>query len=243
MEVVYYLTSFLLVLGVPALIVATVVYLIKPNLINKRKYIKNPLSRGKIAGIGLTAIAIALIGFGTVLAATEPASVKEARLAREAAASQIEQTKLQQQKDAIEKEKLKQVEAAKPKIKVETKTEAVVFESIEQNDATVSLGEKRVSTEGVNGERTITYEVTYVDGKETSRKETKNEVTKAPVNKLTLVGTYVKPAPAPAVSSSPTYTAPSGGARTGAICNDGSSSSATGSGACSHHGGVAYWLY
>lgn len=30
--------------------------------------------------------------------------------------------------------------------------------------------------------------------------------------------------------------------RTGAICKDGSRSSATGKGACSHHGGVSYWL-
>jgi len=31
--------------------------------------------------------------------------------------------------------------------------------------------------------------------------------------------------------------------RTGAICNDGSTSRATGSGACSHHDGVQYWTY
>jgi len=31
--------------------------------------------------------------------------------------------------------------------------------------------------------------------------------------------------------------------RVGAICNDGTRSSATGSGACSHHGGVSQWLY
>jgi hypothetical protein len=36
---------------------------------------------------------------------------------------------------------------------------------------------------------------------------------------------------------------PGGGGRTGAICRDGWSSSATGSGACSYHGGVAYWTY
>ncbi|HYG03237.1 MAG TPA: hypothetical protein VD927_12385 [Chryseosolibacter sp.] len=30
--------------------------------------------------------------------------------------------------------------------------------------------------------------------------------------------------------------------RIGAICMDGSRSDATGSGACSHHGGVDYWL-
>lgn len=30
--------------------------------------------------------------------------------------------------------------------------------------------------------------------------------------------------------------------RTGAKCRDGSSSAATGRGACSHHGGVSYWI-
>ena len=35
----------------------------------------------------------------------------------------------------------------------------------------------------------------------------------------------------------------SSGSRTGAICNDGWRSSATGRGACSWHGGVAHWLY
>ena len=31
--------------------------------------------------------------------------------------------------------------------------------------------------------------------------------------------------------------------RIGAICNDGWRSHSTGSGTCSHHGGVDYWLY
>ena len=34
-----------------------------------------------------------------------------------------------------------------------------------------------------------------------------------------------------------------GAYRIGAICNDGTQSSATGSGACSWHGGVSCWLY
>ena len=33
------------------------------------------------------------------------------------------------------------------------------------------------------------------------------------------------------------------GKRVGAICNDGWRSYSTGSGTCSHHGGVDYWLY
>lgn len=35
----------------------------------------------------------------------------------------------------------------------------------------------------------------------------------------------------------------SSGERTGALCCDGTTSSATGRGACSHHGGVCQWLY
>lgn len=31
--------------------------------------------------------------------------------------------------------------------------------------------------------------------------------------------------------------------RIGALCNDGTTSTATGSGACSHHGGVSCWQY
>ena len=31
--------------------------------------------------------------------------------------------------------------------------------------------------------------------------------------------------------------------RIGAVCNDGTSSTETGSGACSHHGGVSCWKY
>lgn len=33
------------------------------------------------------------------------------------------------------------------------------------------------------------------------------------------------------------------GKRKGCVCNDGTRSSATGRGACSHHGGVDYWIY
>ena len=42
----------------------------------------------------------------------------------------------------------------------------------------------------------------------------------------------------------PSTTAPktNSSGRTGAICKDGWRSSATGRGACSHHGGVAYWI-
>lgn len=47
---------------------------------------------------------------------------------------------------------------------------------------------------------------------------------------------------APAQPAPPAQ-APSTGERTGAACNDGTTSLATGSGACSHHHGVDHWLY
>lgn len=43
--------------------------------------------------------------------------------------------------------------------------------------------------------------------------------------------------------SSSVAPASTSGGRTGAICRDGTRSSATGRGACSHHGGVAQWTY
>ena len=45
--------------------------------------------------------------------------------------------------------------------------------------------------------------------------------------------------PQPAAQPAPSSNS---GQRIGAICNDGSRSSATGRGACSRHGGVSYWL-
>ena len=50
-------------------------------------------------------------------------------------------------------------------------------------------------------------------------------------------------APVPTSAPVANPTTPSSGIRTGAVCKDGTTSTATGSGACSHHGGVAYWTY
>jgi hypothetical protein len=130
-----------------------------------------------------------------------------------------------------------------PKIEkkpVEEKT-VIAFTTINKEDATLTKGTTKITQEGVNGERTITYEVTYKDGIETGREKVSDEITKPAVDKTITVGTYVAPVYTPAPST--TSTNPSSGARTGAVCEDGSSSAATGRGACSHHGGVAYWTY
>jgi hypothetical protein len=80
-------------------------------------------------------------------------------------------------------------------------TEAVAFEKVSKDDASLDKGINTVVTQGVNGVRTKTYRVTYVDGNETNRELIKNEVTKEPVVEVTHLGTrepYVPPAPSPA---------------------------------------------
>lgn len=236
LDVFYYIVSFLTALGLPLFALAVVAVFIRPSILNKR--LGKAYTRKRIATVGIASFMVALISFGTVLAATEPESIKQARLSQEAADAKVLQQKQQE-------EAKRQTDLVKPVVKTETKKETIAFESTEQESATLTQGQKQVATQGVNGERTITYEVTYVQGKETARKEIKNEITTQPVTQVTLVGTYVAPPTAPATVPQ-TTTAPttqSSGARTGAICNDGSSSTATGKGACSHHGGVSYWLY
>jgi hypothetical protein len=235
LDVVYYVTSFLTVLGLPLFALAIVISLIRPAILNKK--LSKTYTRKRIASVGVASLFVATIGFGTVLGATEPESVKQARIAQEATNAKALQLKQQ------EEETKQKADASKPVVKTETKKETVAFESTEQNSATLAQGQKQVSTQGVNGERTIAYEITYIQGKETARKEIKNEVTKQPVTQITLVGTYVAPAPVTQQTTTTPTTQSSSGARTGATCNDGSRSNATGRGACSHHGGVAYWLY
>jgi len=86
--------------------------------------------------------------------------------------------------------------AAKPVVttKTETKTKSVPYEKKSVYDNSMAKGKKYVSKKGVNGKKTYTYEVTYTDGKETSRKLIKEKVTKKPVTQVTRIGTYVKPA-------------------------------------------------
>ncbi len=66
--------------------------------------------------------------------------------------------------------------------------------------------------------------------------ENKTTVITQPVTRI-VVRT---PKPVPQSVSEPKHHA---SYRTGAICRDGWESSATGRGACSHHGGVSEWLY
>ena len=82
------------------------------------------------------------------------------------------------------------------KPELEITTEAVAYETIHQEDPDLLKGQTRVIRAGVAGERTILTEVTTVDGKE-NRKQVSNEITRAPIPEIILVGTKKEPLPLP----------------------------------------------
>lgn len=219
MEFVYNLSAFIIGLGIPVLVVILIVILLKPHILNNR--IKKTLSRTAILGMGIAVIFTTLIGFGSVMAATEPESVKQERIARQLAEEKArKEAEMQEARLVAEQAKAREAADLKPKTKTVANTEVIRFESTRQEDNSIPQGEERVSVEGVDGEKTITYEVTYVKDKETGRKVIKEEITKPAVNKVTLVGTYVKPidrspvaTPAPQPRASATYYANCSAAR------------------------------
>ena len=72
----------------------------------------------------------------------------------------------------------------------ETKT--IDYETEYKDSSMLYEGESQVETQGEEGERKITYEVTWVNGKLSEKKEVSNEVIKEPVNKVVLNGTAQK---------------------------------------------------
>ena len=139
-------------------------------------------------------------------------------------------------------------------VKSESTVTPIPFETTTQNDSSLDKGVTKVAVQGVNGEMTHVFQVTYTNGVETGRQELMSTVSKQPVNQVTLVGTKVAAPVAPRTTtcSSGYYlnsagncvqspgSSPSGAT---ARCRDGSYSySQSRSGTCSHHGGVAAWL-
>jgi len=243
MDAIYYISVAIIMLGIPMLIILTIFLMARPHVINNK--LKSPLSRKRILAIGLVSILITFSGFSSVMAATEPASVRAQQAAENKAAQEL---------------KTEQQNASKSVVKSLTTTENIPFESTNQNDNSLSSGKTQISVKGVNGVRTITYNVTYVNGKETNREQTSNIVTEQPINQVTLIGTYTAPTEPGSESEAANCTngtyvnssgntvcrpetsssAPSGAT---AKCGDGTYSfSQSKRGTCSHHSGVASWL-
>ncbi|MDE1548168.1 G5 domain-containing protein [Jeotgalibaca caeni] len=71
---------------------------------------------------------------------------------------------------------------------VKAKEKEVAFKTIEEKDSTMLEGETKVTKNGANGYDSVTYEITYKAGKQTSKKEISRETIK-PQDKVIKVGT------------------------------------------------------
>ena len=56
-------------------------------------------------------------------------------------------------------------------------------------DSSLRKGTRKVTTRGVPGVRTVTYEVTLTDGVQTAKKLIGSQITKAPITQVVRVGT------------------------------------------------------
>ena len=72
-----------------------------------------------------------------------------------------------------------------------TLEEDVPFETEQIKDANQAKGYKEVQTEGVNGKRTVTYEVKIENGIEVLRTEINSNTTQEPVRQVEIIGTKV----------------------------------------------------
>ncbi|WP_307856102.1 G5 domain-containing protein [Micromonospora sp. C32] len=70
-----------------------------------------------------------------------------------------------------------------------TATEPVPYRTKKVKDSSMPKGITKLRTRGVEGTRTLTYQVTVIDGVETARKVVKTQVTTKPVTEVVAVGT------------------------------------------------------
>ncbi len=89
-------------------------------------------------------------------------------------------------------------------MKTRTRKVALPYETIERNSSSLAKGTKKTTQNGAYGEKVITELVTYIDGKISYTSFVSEKQTKAPVNKIVLIGTktYSSPVYGGSVSSS-----------------------------------------
>ena len=78
-----------------------------------------------------------------------------------------------------------------------TETRTIPYGKRNVYDSSLDKGVRKLRTRGVDGVKTLTYEVTTIDGMQTEKKLLGEEVTTKPVTEVTVVGTKEKPKPKP----------------------------------------------
>ena len=84
------------------------------------------------------------------------------------------------------------VKGTKVTLTVDGKTNDVAtieYKTVEKESDSLEAGKEEVTQEGKDGEKTVTYKVKYVDGKEDSREKVEEKVTKEAVDKVVTRGT------------------------------------------------------
>jgi uncharacterized protein YabE (DUF348 family) len=82
-----------------------------------------------------------------------------------------------------------QVVIERVSVKEITETEAIAFDTKTEYSDSMYSDETVEKTAGVEGEKEVTYQVTYVDGKEESRKAVNEKVIKEPTSRVVTQGT------------------------------------------------------
>jgi uncharacterized protein YabE (DUF348 family) len=92
----------------------------------------------------------------------------------------------------------------------ETKQISIPFQTTKVSDSTTYLGTTSVTTQGVDGEETVTYAVQVVNGVKQAPKQISSTVTKQPVNEVESVGTKALPTSASSLNWTALATCESG---------------------------------
>jgi hypothetical protein len=160
--------------------------LISPEHLANKTKIKRPLTR-KHTSLGFGIVAVILVGLigltspKTVILNTANAAAHKPAPPRPASAS-------------------------KPTDNITTKqvveTQAIPFTSTNEDDNSLAKGQTHIKQAGQNGVETLTYNVVYSNGNQTSKNLVSQAATTQPINQILEIGTYVAPVPV-AASSAP----------------------------------------
>ncbi len=81
------------------------------------------------------------------------------------------------------------IEIQRVTFKIATETDSIEYETKRVEDSSLYVGEKKVTTKGVDGEKLYTYTEKYVDGVYVDRTLEREEIVKEPVDEVITVGT------------------------------------------------------
>ena len=85
-----------------------------------------------------------------------------------------------------------EIKVYRKEIRTVTEKQTIAYGVTQINDSSLEKGTTKIEKQGENGEKTVTYEVVYINGEPTEKKQISSTVTKEPVNEVRRVGTKVK---------------------------------------------------